>query len=175
MWSVSMVGVTGAGTSGVFRKDWRHAIQIWLLQCAFVGILIVTLLGSMHGMTMVRELRAVESFIKAHPTVSTIKISGETPITRTLRWDSTGSIWADGLVDIVGIRLEVSPDALNNNLSIEFRSDGPTILYQPVLRADTVLYAADMEPGTEYTLLVTADEPTAVNLTVSGVFPLRED
>ncbi|HIA47299.1 MAG TPA: hypothetical protein EYN96_04850 [Candidatus Hydrogenedentes bacterium] len=174
-WIVIMLGFTLAVTIGVFWKRWGQAAQVWALQCMFVAILMTTVLGAMHGTNLVRELFAVESFVREHPTMSSLELSAETPFSQELRWESTGSSWVDEFGDIVGIRFQMSPAAISSNLKIEFGSDESVILYQRLVGTDMILSAENIEPDKVYTLRLKADEPTSVTVTVASVLPVHQN
>ncbi|MFP6597254.1 MAG: hypothetical protein VCC01_07350, partial [Candidatus Hydrogenedentota bacterium] len=174
-WIVIMLGFTLAVTIGVFWNRWRQAAQVWALQCMFVAILMITVLGAMHGTNLVRELFALESFVQEHPTMSSLELSAETPFSQELRWESTGSSWVDEFSDIVGIRFQMSPTAISSNLKIEFGSDESVILYQRLVGTDMILNAENIEPDKVYTLRLKADEPTSVTVTVASVLPVHQN
>ena len=123
---------------------------------------------------MVTEIPAIERFVQQESTISTLELSGDTPYSKALYWKTTGSEWADELVNVIGFRFTVSEETIQNNILIEVKNDDTVLVYQRLTSTETVLYIEDIEPGVVYSLSLEAESSTPISVTIAGVLPIVE-
>ena len=103
------------------------------------------------------------------------EVTGQASVAEVLTWTSTGSSWADDRVNIAGIRFQVEPSALSQDMQLEFKNKDSIIIYQRISATDTIFYVEDIKLDVPYTLHLDAAEPTAFTATVVGVLPVKRD
>jgi hypothetical protein len=174
-WSfLAVLAVSLAPVALFFGIGFGRSVLVWLIQGALVTCVAMASVAALEGGAAVREFPAVRQYARTHDTGPD---AGRypwpplyVPVESAIRWESSGSTWLDAKSG--NILFEITTANPADKLIIELKDDKKSVSYKHITESP-FMFPCKIAPGKTYTLLITGQENTKVDLLVSGLLAPR--
>lgn len=158
-----------------FRVTLGQAVAAWSLQLVLALALHVGIFVGLEGFRPIREAGTIFAFALRHDTTRGAGVHPvarvPTPLQIGVRFESTGSVWLDGIGhDAV---FEVASEGGANRLHVELRDATGRVLTRHDIDNDTFRFTYPVVPGQEYAISVGGEPRIGMVLTVHSVMKPR--